>query len=95
MDQYTKPLSNINLTKSNNDITDDKFKFYSGFPIQNLRGTYEIKSDILEKNKYSFIDDTNVLILRILNTKSDTQPYDCTHSIRYKRYNSSDITQVI
>ena len=84
LDQYTKPFSNINLIKSNNNITDDKFKFYSGFPIRNLRGTYEIKSNIIEKNRYSFIDDTNVLILRISNTTSEFQPYEIIHSIWYK-----------
>ena len=65
LDQYTKPLSNINLTKSNDDITDDKYKFYSGFPIRSLVGKYEMKSDIIEKNKYNFINNTNTLVLRI------------------------------
>lgn len=82
LEQYKKPLYKIGLTKSNDFI--NEYDFETGFPVRGLDGTINIKSNIIEKNKYNFIHDSNILVLRISNTNLNTQTYDVTHSLWWK-----------
>jgi hypothetical protein len=80
--QFEKPMSKINLTKTL--INNDKIEFDPAYESKTLYGTYRCKSDVIPKNTYDTIRDTNRLIVRMSNTQEEKESYNVQNSVYWR-----------
>ena len=77
--QFEKPMSKINLAVTS--INNDKFEFDPAYESKTLCGIYLCKSNVIPKNTYDTIRDTNRLIVRMSNTQEEKESYDVRNSV--------------
>ena len=81
IEQFKKPLSKINLIKSD-IISDNKPDFCSNYGGGNLYGSYSYESDIIPKNSYNYLTNNHsILIIRMSNNTEHTNSYNVTYRV--------------
>ena len=80
--QFEKPMSKINLAVTS--INNDNIEFDPAYESKNLCGTYRCKSNVIPKNTYDTIRDTNRLIIRMSNTQEEKESYDVRNSVYWR-----------
>lgn len=80
--QFEKPMSKINLAVTSTNNQD--IEFYPAYESKNLYGIYNCKSNVIPKNTYDMIRDTNRLIIRISNTQEEKETYNVTNSVYWR-----------
>ena len=84
IEQFKKPLSKINLIKSD-IISDNKLDFCSNYDGRNLYGSYSYESDIIPKNSYNYLTNNHsILVIRMSNNTEHNNSYNVTYQVYRK-----------